>query len=635
MANGGTGGGSGIVGSDMSATEASYEVCILVGSRWEIQARYPGTGATSAIEEAKQLERVTRSAVKVVREVYDSESGLYRQSTVYKSAQAPATKINSPASRVMRARSRMGSAAGEADDLFDEGEFDEPHDTGQRRGSLADWLSYRRRPSVRPPSARPPARPKRITVAGLLVRVAFFIVISLFAAGLATVLLPSLAPELAVRNITLFGAGQASVLFVVFLAAFLVTFALLAAILLSGVEVVWPRRRVRSPPAAKPPARRPRRRSRLPEPDDALIQEPPAPSPEPEEPAPPAEGEPESPADEEEEEENLLEEPSAEEENLLEEAPDEGEAAEPQLSPDGQHQKMRMMTFLAGAIEAIKSSGPIDPFSRFGINLYVAGAVGALATTQAIDDADARIILAEGAVTLGTPWDMARKFAENVDSYLMQPRYLEMYEAGRRSMMAFLEGDDDGPRLLTGALDAWRNPARREEQAGPLAVMFTDIVGSTNMTVTLGDAAAHYVVRTHNRIVRSALANHSGREIKHTGDGIMASFATVSNAVEAAIEILRRVEANNAAEGDVPLHLRIGINAGEPVMEDDDLFGVTVQLSARLCAAAESDQIMVSEVVRSLCSGKDVAFKAQGIREMKGFQEPVPLYEVVWRRDGS
>jgi hypothetical protein len=107
--------------------------------------------------------------------------------------------------------------------------------------------------------------------------------------------------------------------------------------------------------------------------------------------------------------------------------------------------------------------------------------------------------------------------------------------------------------------------------------------------------AAQYVVRTHNRIVRSALVNYMGREIKHTGDGIMASFTTVSNAVEAAVETLRRVAANNAAEGDIPLHLRIGINAGEPVIEDDDLFGVTVQLAARLCAAAEADQILVSE----------------------------------------
>lgn len=611
--------GSGIVKARMSETEASYEICILVGSRWEIQARYPASGAAHAIEEAKQLEQTTKTPIKVVREVYDSETGLYRQATVYKGRHVPASKTESYASKAQRYRMQAGRS-GHSDDLDDllEEEDGTPSDAGKRR-SLLDVLSYRGRSAEAKPAK--PAKSKQVTIAGLFVRVVLFIMVSLFVAALVTVLLPSLAPALAVRNISFFGGGQASVLFVAFVGSFLLTFAILASIVLSGIEVVRPRR-VRAPAPA--PARgRPKRLSRLPAPDYSVVQQAPVPSPEPE-PQPAAEWPPEEPP-----------EPETVEENLLEEPADEAAATEPELSPAGQQQKMRMMTFLAGAIEAVRSSGVIDPFSRFGINLYVAGAVGALATTQAIDGTDARIILAEGAVTLGTPWEMARKFAENADSYLMQPRYLEMYEAGRRAMMAFLEGDEEGPRQLTPALEAWRNPAKREERTGPLAVMFTDIVGSTTMTVALGDDAAQYVVRTHNRIVRSALANHSGREIKHTGDGIMASFATVSNAVEAAIEMLRRVAANNAAEGDVPLHLRIGINAGEPVIEDDDLFGVTVQLSARLCTAAEADQIVVSEVVRSLCSGKDVVFKALGARAMKGFQEPVPLHEVVWRDGGA
>ncbi len=614
----------------MSETEASYEVCILVGSRWEIHARYPVTGAALAIEEAKQLEQTTKSAVKVVRELYDKESGLYKQITVYKGLRVPASKADSSAvkARRYRAAGRSGHAKDaddpdDLDDLFWEGGVDAPSATPKRRRGFVEFLTYKARPRLR--------KPKQVTVAGLLARVAAFIMISLFVAAMVTVLMPSLAPGLATRNITLVGHGEASVLFIAFVASFLLTFSLLAAIVLSGVQVVRPRR-IRAP--VPPKSRRPKRLSRLPSPDYSLLQQPPAPSPElspapppapsPEpEPAPPVEWQPQAAL------------PPEPEENLLDEVAEEPEAAEPQLSLAGQQQKMRMMTFLAGAIDAVKSSGVIDPFSRFGINLYVAGAVGALATTQAIDGADARIILAEGAVTLGTPWDMARKFAENADSYLMQPRYLEMYEAGRRSMMAFLEGDEDGPRQLTGALESWRNPAKLEGQGGPLAVMFTDIVGSTTMTVTLGDDAAQYVVRTHNRIVRSALANFSGREIKHTGDGIMASFATVSNAVEAAIEMLRRVAANNAAEGDIPLHLRIGINAGEPVIEDDDLFGITVQLSARLCTAAEADQVVVSEVVRSLCSGKEIAFKSLGARDMKGFKDPIPLYEAVWRREDA
>lgn len=603
----------------MSDQDASYEVCILVGSRWEIHARYPATGAAAAIEEAKQLEQASKSAVKVVREIYDPSTGLYRQVAVYKSARSSFGGGESPASRTSGFRGGHAGDLDELDDLYEDGSLDEELDGGERKiGAFAAFMARRQQAARAKPRG-----PKRVTIAGLFLRVAALILAGLFSAALVTGILPSIAPNFAARNMAVAGGGQTSVLFVVFIATFLITFAILASIVLAGIQVVGPTRMVRARAAAPQRVRRPKA-PRMSAPDfsvfgqdgGSLPEAGPDPEPEAEPPAPPAfAGEPD---------ENLLDAETA--------PPD---VQETQLSAAGQQQKMRMMTFLAGAIGEVKASGPIDPFSRFGINLFVAGAVAALAATQAIDEADARIVLADGVSTLGTPGEMARKFAENADSYLMQPRYLEMYEAGRRAMMAFLEGDGDGPRLVAPALVAWRNPAKREEKSGPLAVMFTDIVGSTNMTVTVGDDAAQYVVRTHNRIVRSALTNYSGREIKHTGDGIMASFSTVSNAVEAAIEMMRRVAANNAAEGDIPLHLRIGINAGEPVVEDDDLFGVTVQMSARLCAAAESDQIVVSEVVRGLCSGKDIPFVTRGTRDMKGFKEPIPIYEAVWRQNGG
>jgi len=116
---GGTAGRGGVVKAHMSETDASYEVCILVGSRWEIHARYPVTGAALAIEEAKQLEHSTKSAVKVLREIYDKESGLYKQVTVYKGAHV-APKADSPAVKARRYRSagRPGHAK-DGDDLDD------------------------------------------------------------------------------------------------------------------------------------------------------------------------------------------------------------------------------------------------------------------------------------------------------------------------------------------------------------------------------------------------------------------------------------------------------------------------------------------------------------------------------------
>ena len=81
--------------------------------------------------------------------------------------------------------------------------------------------------------------------------------------------------------------------------------------------------------------------------------------------------------------------------------------------------------------------------------------------------------------------------------------------------------------------------------------------------------------------------------------------------------------------------LKIGINAGEPIVEDDDLFGTTVQLSARICDKAANYQILVSETVKGICQGKALSFAARGTREMKGFKEPIPMFEAVWREDQS
>ena len=126
------------------------------------------------------------------------------------------------------------------------------------------------------------------------------------------------------------------------------------------------------------------------------------------------------------------------------------------------------------------------------------------------------------------------------------------------------------------------------------AVMFTDIVGSTEMTARLGDDAALKLVRAHDELVRRALKTHGGREVKHTGDGIMAAFNKTPDSVRAAAEVQRQLVAYNALAPE-PLRVRIGIHAGEPVADHNDLFGgATVQLANRLCSGAEGGSIAVS-----------------------------------------
>jgi adenylate cyclase len=159
-------------------------------------------------------------------------------------------------------------------------------------------------------------------------------------------------------------------------------------------------------------------------------------------------------------------------------------------------------------------------------------------------------------------------------------------------------------------------------------IFFTDIEGSTTLTQSRGDAAAQEIVRAHNDVVRAALRQNGGAEVKHTGDGIMASFPLASSAIEAAIQVQRAVSAHNEAHEDSQFRIRVGLNAGEPVVEGSDLFGTAVQLARRVCDAAEPGSIVVTDVVRQLAAGKGYLFSDTGEVALKGFEDPVRLYTV-------
>ena len=145
----------------------------------------------------------------------------------------------------------------------------------------------------------------------------------------------------------------------------------------------------------------------------------------------------------------------------------------------------------------------------------------------------------------------------------------------------------------------------------------------------LGDAHGRDVLREHERITREVLKAHGGAEVKTMGDGFMASFASQRGRWSARSRCSGR---SRRHEGEAR-HVRIGLNAGEPIEEDGDLFGSTVILASRIAANAEGGEILASDVVRELCSGKGFLFADRGEFVAKGFEEPVRLYEVRWRDD--
>ncbi len=164
-------------------------------------------------------------------------------------------------------------------------------------------------------------------------------------------------------------------------------------------------------------------------------------------------------------------------------------------------------------------------------------------------------------------------------------------------------------------------------------VLFTDVEGSTALTQRLGDAKAREVLRDHERMVRAALKSHVGAEVKTMGDGFMASFSSATRALECSIA-LQRVLAERNESAEEPINVRVGLNAGEPIAEEQDLFGTAVIGAARIAALADGGEILVSNVVRELMAGKPFRFGDRGETMLKGFEVPVRLYEVHWREDG-
>lgn len=206
-------------------------------------------------------------------------------------------------------------------------------------------------------------------------------------------------------------------------------------------------------------------------------------------------------------------------------------------------------------------------------------------------------------------------------------------EVDPETVEAFMGTVAQAPKVSTmmGRQDDTQSSlAAAQGSSGFRVILFTDMQGSTALTRELGDAGAMALLRTHNGIVRESVSGHGGREVKHTGDGFMISFLSASRAVECAMAILQAFAAFNEQNPGTAIHVRLGLTAGEPVEEDQDLFGTSVQLAARLCAGAKANSILVSGAVHDLCLGKKLPFGSKADRRFKGFDRPIRVHEVDW-----
>ena len=166
---------------------------------------------------------------------------------------------------------------------------------------------------------------------------------------------------------------------------------------------------------------------------------------------------------------------------------------------------------------------------------------------------------------------------------------------------------------------------------GPVTILFSDVEGSTDLRTERGDAAAHRILRSHEDFVRGCVAAHDGREVKALGDGFMIAFASVRKALTCAVTIQAGLAERNAATPADAVRVRIGVNTGEVVAEDDDLYGQAVNAAARIAGRANGGEILVSEIVRQLAgSGPEFTFVERGRHRLKGFPDRWQLYSLTY-----
>jgi class 3 adenylate cyclase len=169
-------------------------------------------------------------------------------------------------------------------------------------------------------------------------------------------------------------------------------------------------------------------------------------------------------------------------------------------------------------------------------------------------------------------------------------------------------------------------------RTGLVTLLFTDLVASTELLDRLGDEEFERLRRIHFQLLREAVAASGGQEVKNLGDGLMVVFPSALDAIGCAVAMQQAVDLHNAEPDVAPIAVRVGLHAGEPIVEDDDYFGTPVVVAKRLCDRAAGGQILESDLVAALVGGRrQFSFRDVGAMELKGLGEPLATREVVWQ----
>ncbi|MBE1550404.1 class 3 adenylate cyclase/pimeloyl-ACP methyl ester carboxylesterase [Mycobacterium sp. OAS707] len=196
-----------------------------------------------------------------------------------------------------------------------------------------------------------------------------------------------------------------------------------------------------------------------------------------------------------------------------------------------------------------------------------------------------------------------------------------------------LDGVDHWPgagdiKSITGATEEFLTGHRHQTPADRVlaTVMFTDIVDSTRRAAELGDRSWRELLGRHDEMTREEIARFQGREIKHTGDGFLATFDGPTRAVRCATTLNERI-------AGLGIDIRTGLHTGECEVRGDDIGGIAVHIGARIAALADRQEVLVSSTVKDLVNGSGITFEERGTHALKGIPARWQLYAPVGERD--
>ena len=606
-----------------NTTQISFEVQVLQGGNWRIHAQFSEDERDEAIGEAKALESMPGVGdIKVIRDAFDTETHLHNEHIIYKYNSPHAAAQVSDADRFARVASGGGPRGGGRVPDFDTG--------GRKKRSR-----------------------KKSSGLGVITKLLLVILFGLALAAVITGIASEMLPHKKILGIALFGKMRANVLFGMFILFFVVTVGSSFRVFMARDELNAPNipnlpNRSRKPAAKKQQKQekqekptkkeldkreeRKKREEKRKKQEEARKKEEEDKKKEEEDKKKEAESDGENEDALKKETEEAIRKKEEEDKAPEDSTPEEDGVPEEIMSANAEKQKVVMMSFFGESIRKLPAERKkMDNYNRFGVNLYLAGASEAIGSERGLDAEETEKILSDSLKVMGMAENNADAFAKRYEEYLLSDkRYMQMFQSGRRDMSGYLAGEGDAAIRMDETLDEWNKPKEPDNPERQIVVMFTDIVGSTAMTHEKGNLGAQEIVRAHNKVVREALIKFHGKEIKHTGDGIMASFEDVTDSINSTAHMQRLIQLHNQNATDMQLRVKIGTAMGSVVVEENDLYGVTVQMAARIVDKATEGMNLVSDTVYGMLKGGTMQFVKRGPYLMKGIDGPAYLYEHVW-----